>query len=449
MILGEKYDLARAIAYYFIQRNAQTKHIVVGIDGRHHSEPIKEQVCQGLLDSGLNVLYAGICPSPVIYFAMHTMNVDGGLVITASHNPKDYNGIKICFGKEAVWGEEIKIIQQLFLNKSYHNPERRGVCVPADVISLYVAWLSDHFKHLKGMNLKMLIDCGNGTAGAVLPQLIKQMSWSHVLLLYPEIDGNYPNHEPDPTVEKNMADVKKLLMNAEFDLGAGLDGDCDRMAAMTKFGVLIPGDQLLALFAYPIIKKHPGSVIVFDVKASSALMELLELWGAHSVMSPTGHALIKDSINKHKAILGGELSCHFFFNDRYFGYDDGIYALLRLCEIIIQSKESLYSLLSVMPVRFSSPEYRIEWDEDSRGIVVDTLYNYFKNNVDAIINMIDGIRVTLPYGWGLARLSNTQSVVSMRFESKTAYGLRKIKHDFAYALADYKKNPNLEILLNE
>ncbi|MCA9770441.1 phosphomannomutase/phosphoglucomutase [Candidatus Dependentiae bacterium] len=447
-IIDDVYDLTYAIADYFMQRDLQVKVVAVGMDGRSHSKQIKQHVCAVLADSGFDVLFIGVCPSPVLYFAMHTMSIDAGLMITASHNPKEYNGIKICFGKEMVWGNEIVKIRELFKQKKRVNTKKKGIIKEYPVIPAYIDYLAQQFDFLKNMPLRAIVDCANGVAGTVLPQLVRAMKWQHVHLLYEEVNGDYPNHEADPTVEHNMQDLKKLLAETDAQIGLGLDGDCDRMAPMTKDGFLVPGDQLLGLFAQPIIKQHPGSIVVFDVKASSALIEILKKWGARPIMSATGHSLIKDTMNKHSAILGGELSCHFFFHDRYFGYDDGVYAMMRLFELILISGKSLKELLLVIPERYSSPEYRIDCDEQDKQSIVDEVRSYFEQQKKVKMITIDGVRVVMPYGWALIRASNTQPVLSLRFESDTKQGLQKIKQESITVLANYNDKNELERAFN-
>ena len=278
--------------------------------------------------------------------------------------------------------------------------------------------------------MKAVVDCGNGAAGTVLPELVRAMKWPNVHLLYPTVDGTYPNHEADPTVEENMFEVRRILKMTDTQLGAGLDGDCDRMAAMTKSGELVQGDKLLALFAREIIKDHPGARIVFDVKCSSGLIELLQSWNAVPVMSPSGHSIIKTQMKQHNALLAGELSCHFFFNDRYFGYDDGIYALLRLFELLLKSKKSLDDLLKIFPQRFSTREIRIECAPEVQTTIMRRLHEELKKRSDVSLITIDGIRVTFPYGWAIIRPSNTQPVLCLRFEGNTTEELKRLKKEF-------------------
>ncbi len=437
LIIEETYNLARAIAFYLKQKNPQLQTIAIGMDGRIHSPAIKEHMSKGITDSGLDVVFVGTCPTPVLYFSMHNLPVDAGIMITASHNPKQYNGMKIMLGKEVVWGQKLQEIKKIYKTGSHLQSKTRGSYVEHSMIDPYINWLVDQFKHLRGMELSAVIDCGNGAAGTVMPQLIQKMEWKNVSLLYAEVYGTYPNHEADPTVEKNMLDVKDILQTTDVQIGVGLDGDCDRMAPMTKSGFLVPGDQLLAIFCQKIIKEHPQLAVVFDVKSSSALIEVLEAMGARPHISPAGHSIIKDQMHQVNALMGGELSCHFFFHDRYFGYDDGIYASLRLFEILTETGKSLDSLLTIIPKKYSSPEYRVKCDEDKKHEVVQSVTNAFKLRSDVKALTIDGVRATMPYGWGLVRVSNTQPALTIRFESDSQEGLKHVKQDFYAALKPF------------
>lgn len=430
-------DLARALGTYFLSRNPTAKTVAIGMDGRLTSPAIKESIITALHEMGLDTLFVGVCPSPVLYFAAYTLPVDAALMITASHNPGDYNGVKIMLGKKTVWGKQIQEIHTMYQAHAFTKRSGQGNGSEIELIPIYIDWLYNHFKSLEGMQLPVVIDCGNGVAGTVLPALLQKMNWSYVHLLYPEVDGTYPNHEADPVIEKNMVDVKKLLATTDMQLGVGLDGDCDRMAAMTKDGFLVPGDQLLAIFAFEIIKEHPGAGIVFDVKSSSGLIELLQRWGAQSSISPAGHAIIKDMMEKTHALLGGELSCHFFFKERYFGYDDGIYALMRLIEIIVSSGKSLQQLLAVFPKKYTSIEIRLACPQDKKQSVINAIKDSFAQRADVSLITVDGVRVIFPYGWGIVRASNTQPVLSMRFESDTPEGLAQTKQDFVILLSRY------------
>ncbi len=275
------------------------------------------------------------------------------------------------------------------------------------------------------------------------------MNWKDVSLLYPEVDGTFPNHEADPTVPKNMQDIKKLLHeNPTLRAGLGLDGDCDRMNPMTPSGTLVPGDQMLAVYMKKIMKTHPESTVVFDVKGSAGLSEVLESWGIKPIISPSGHSLIKQAIKKHNAILAGELSCHFFFNDRSAGYDDGIYAALRLFEILDETDKTFEELLQIFPKKISSPEIRVPCTSDDEKVKIVNHVKYIfaaRKDVDALT--IDGIRAHMNYGWGLIRASNTQPAFCLRFESSNQEGLLQVKQDFYNALLPFFDKEKLKKII--
>lgn len=435
--IEETYDLAKSIITYYKKINPKTSDIIIARDGRSHSLAIKENMIRAITDLGLNVIDIDLCPTPVLYYSLHNLTTPTGMIITASHNPGKYNGIKICLDKKAVWGKQIQEIKNIYQNKSFYQNKtnKKGTIKLQNMIPEYINYLCNHFKHLKNSKLNAVIDCGNGTAGTVFPQIIKKMNWTNIKLLFETVDGNFPNHEADPTVMKNMQDViEELKNNSSLELGLGLDGDCDRMNPITKSGYLVPGDQLLAIYAQKVLKNHPGTAVVFDIKASSSLINLLKSWGAKDCISPSGHALIKESMAKNNAKLAGELSCHFFFNDRYFGYDDGIYATFRLFEILEETKQNLDELIKIFPKQERSSEIRISCPDSRKHNVVESVKNIFAARKDAKTITIDGVRAQLNYGWGLVRVSNTQPVICLRFESDSKEGLKKIKKDFFQAL---------------
>lgn len=439
------YDLASAIAYYVRQHNQTAKTFAVGMDGRTHSPAIKDEVCRALSDAGFDVLFIGLCTSPVLYFVMNTEPVDAGIMITASHNPKEYNGLKLCLGKQFLWGKQVQEIRALLrAGKCLPKPLRVGTITQYPAIASYIDWFADHFSHLIGMTMPLVFDCGNGAAGAVMPALVKRMAWSQVQLLCAEVDGNYPNHEADPVCEKNMQDTKQLLMTTNAVVGIGFDGDADRMAPMTKKGYLVPGDKLLALFAQSILASHPGAAIVSDIKCSAAVLKLLQQWGGAPYLSPSGHAIMKEQMAKHHAVLGGELSCHFFFHDRFFGYDDGIYAAFRLIELLHASSQTLDDMMLQFPRVYSSSEILIPCDESHKKGMIDHVRDVFAARPDVSMIMIDGVRASMPYGWGIIRCSNTRPMLTVRFESETEDGLRRVKDDFAGALTPYFSDQQLK-----
>lgn len=437
LMIDDVYDIVCAIAYYFLEQKPDIKTIAVGMDGRLHSPAIKDEVCRALVDSGLNVLFLGVCPSPALYYSLFELAVDGGLMVTASHNPKEYNGLKICLGTQFLWGLQIVDIKRLFLEKKRITPLVRGTVQEQPIVPLYVDWLVRHFPHLYDMPLSAVIDAGNGAGATVVPLLVKRFAWQSVALLCAEVDGSYPNHPADPTVEENMQDVRLMLQETDIAFGVGLDGDADRMAVMTKNGTLLSGDYLMAVFAKPVLATHQNVSIVLDIKSSSGLIEFVENRGAHVRLSPSGHAIIKNAMRASGALLGGELSCHFFFADRYFGFDDGIYAMLRLFEIMMQTRQTIEELVADFPHRFTTKEYRIVYPEEQQQKIMDHLKAEFGTQPDISLITIDGIRATAPYGWGLVRASNTQPLLCLRFESNSTQGLERIKNDFIAALRPF------------
>jgi len=438
------YGVTQAIVVYFKQINKEIKTIAVGMDGRLHSPQIKTQVCNALIDSGLDVIFIGLCPTPALYFATHVMAVDAGIMITASHNPKEDNGLKLILNKESVWDSQIQCIRELYKTKSYIHSQAKGNYFEQSIISSYVDMLAESFENLKNDELSCVINCGNGAAGSVLPELIKRMGWKNVQLLYPEIDGNYPNHEPDPSCPESITAMQNCLnKNAEMQLAMGLDGDCDRLSVMTKPGFFLPGDQLLAILSLSLenIKTNTSfNKVVCDVKCSQGLAELLEQMGIKTIISATGIAYIKNAMKEHNAMLGGELSGHFCFKDCYFGYDDGIYAIMRLLEILKKTGKTLQELSSRFPIKVSSPEFRIPCREEQKKEIINQTIIILSSRKDVVINNTDGIRAQMKYGWGILRESNTQPMLSLRFEGNNTNDLARVKQDFFEAISPFFEN---------
>ncbi len=435
LLIDEAYDLGRAIGTFLYAKQPSISTCIIGRDGRLHSPALHKHLVAAMTDLGYDVIDIGIVLTPALYFAVHHFNIQNALMITASHNPKEDNGIKIW----EVSGPQIQEIKKIYQQKTFmaNQHGKKGIVHHKDILDSYVAYLVDHFPLLKNATINAVIDCGNGAVGTMIEKLIEKMNWNNVTTLFADVDGSFPHHEADPTKPKNMTFVREALAeNQSLSLGIGFDGDGDRMNPMTQQGFLVPGDQLLALYARPIIEKNPYAPIVFDIKSSSSLIELLEQWGAQLIVSPSGHSFIKSAIKEHHALLGGELSCHFFFNDRYFGYDDGVYAALRLLELIQDSKQSLDQLLSIIPHKEISPEIRLECTSDQqKEMIVDQVKKVFMKRDDVKTTTIDGIKAHMSYGWGLIRASNTQPVICLRFESLTKEGLQTLKQEFYHELS--------------
>lgn len=448
LILSDMYQLGRAIFAYCLDQKA-SKTVLIGQDGRVSSPVIAQYIVNAALDTGLDVVNIGVVPSPVMYFGMHKNKGDIGIMITASHNPGHYNGIKIMVGQRCVWGQEIQAIKTYFYAHKKISIGMNGtVKNDSESVTEYVAYLVDHFPLLHSSTLSMIFDCGNAVAGAVMPLLITQFNWPHARLLYQEIDGTFPVHEADPTVEKNMRQLKAALLEDKASVGIGFDGDADRMAAISEEGKLFLGDTLLAIFAAALPNDSGRQGVVFNVTMSNALQLLFNTHQIPFFLAPTGHAVIKEYMSKHGAVLAGEGSCHFFFADRYFGYDDGIYAALRLIEIMVTSKKTLTELASVLPKQCTSREYRIACADDQKRIVIEKVKDALLKKGDAQLLTIDGVRAEFSFGWGIVRAANTQPVISMRFESATEEGLFKVKKEFEVVLRPYL-NDSINIIFED
>ncbi len=468
LLIDETYELGLAIATFLQTKNPGMHTVLIGRDGRSHSTQIFHNLAKACTDLGFDVIDLGTVPSPVTYYAVKYFNNTAAIMITASHNPKEYNGIKIW----GAWGKQIQEIKQIFQSKNFLKKDMKSSALPVEgcesqkrfnkktgivttfnIIEKYLEYLTNHFSHLKNLPIKVLVDCGNGAAGTVVPELIKRMNWTGVKTLFEEVDGDFPNHEADPTVPENMTfladELKNSEMESSFEFGMGLDGDCDRMCPMMKSGELVGGDKLLAIFAKSVLKQFPGATIVFDIKSSNCLVESLTQDGGVPLISASGHSIIKEAIVKYNAKLAGELSCHFFFNDRYFGYDDGIYAMMRLIEFVSQSGKTLDVLINNLPKKQSTPEIKIKCaSEADKTKIVETVKTVLAAKKDVQSITIDGIRAQMSYGWGLLRASNTQPAICLRFESDSVEGLEMVKNDFYDALKPHFDHKMLKCKLS-
>lgn len=442
--LEKVYDLGSAIAQYFSEQKIEIRTVLLGRDARPHSPYIQESLTQALLQAGFLVIDAGLCSSPVIYFGLHTHNFDAGIIVTASHNGAEYNGLKICLKTVPLSPQAIQELKMVYKQKQFlfrSAPHVSFGFQQIDLVHEYVQWMVDHFMHLKNCIIPVLFDCGNGTTGPELQKIIDLLHIKNVELLYAEPDGTFPHHPADPSVAKNMQEVKDKLATGNYWFGIGLDGDGDRMGAMTVQGNLVAADQLLALFAQEIFADYSGdrleTGVVFDIRSSQGLVNLLRAWGTNAYWSPAGHSHIKKIMKEHNAVLGGELSCHFMFRDRYFGYDDAVYAALRLIELVMHSGKKLEELLLLFPLLCSSAEIRLQCSSESSALLLRDIHDIFVGNSAVVLVTIDGKRVVFSDGWGLVRKSNTQPAISMRFESDSAEGLVRIKQIFFGLLQPY------------
>lgn len=414
------YTLGRAFGTYY--RKHGFDHVVIGADVRLSSPRIATTVARALNDSGCNVMDLGIVPTPLLYFSLFYENIGSGIMITASHNPKEFNGFKVCVDKSTIYGAEIQGIYELIHNGKFIDG--KGKIEKYDIMPAYV----DHI--LKGLKispgLKVAFDCGNGTCGP-LTEIIGRRLKINPKILFKEPNGNFPNHLPDPTVIDHIQDLIAEVKNGNYDCGIGFDGDGDRIGVLDETGSIIWGDTLLAVYAERVLEANPGARIIFEVKCSRGLAQRIEELGGRPIMYRTGHSLIKAKMKETKAPLAGEMSGHIFFADRYFGYDDAIYASLRLLEIISDG-EKLSTRAKRVPKYFSTPEIRVEASDDKKFEIVKILTEDFRREYDVVD--IDGARVNFKDGWGLIRASNTQPVLVLRFEAETEARLKEIKNLF-------------------
>ncbi len=408
-----------------------SKTLVIGRDVRLSSPRLRDALTKGLLSTGLKVIDVGVTLTPIQYFCILHLNADGGVMITGSHNPIDYNGLKISQkGVMPVYGEQIQEIRKIIETGDFATGA--GEVVEKNVMDDYVTTLKSKLKFNK--KLKIVIDAGNGTGGLVAPKLWKDMGCD-VECIYCEPDGRFPNHLPDPTVLKYVVDLQKKVLETGADLGIGYDGDSDRVGVIDEKGRMIFADKLLAILSREVLDRHPGSEIVFDVKCSQALPEEIKKYGGKPLMWKTGHSLLKAKMKEIGSPLAGEMSGHIFYADDYFGFDDAIYVSGRLLQILSNTDQKLSEIVDEIPHFESTPEIRIDaTDEDKFNVVAD-IANYFKKNYDTID--IDGARVLFGDGWGLVRASNTQPVLVLRFEAKTKDRLQEIIEIFKAKLREY------------
>ena len=420
----------------FLKKHGFTK-LTVGRDCRLTSELYSQKIIEGLLSTGCDVVNIGICPTPVFYFSIQHLAKEGGVMVTASHNPGEYNGFKICMQLDSVHGADIQKIRGIIDAKTF--AQGQGVLSAADVIKPYHEFVANNITI--SAPIKVGVDAGNGTAGVVAVPILKKLN-CEVHDIYCEMDGTFPNHEADPTVEKNMLDLIALVKEQRLDLGIGYDGDGDRIGVVDDTGKIVYGDQLIIIFAREILARKPGATIISEVKCSKTMYDDIEKHGGRGIMYKTGHSLIKKKMKEEKAELAGEMSGHIFFADRYFGYDDAIYASCRLLEILTQTGKKISDLLSDVPPTYSTPEIRVECPDDKKFDVVAKVTDYFRKEYNVID--IDGVRVLFDDGWGLVRASNTQPALVLRFEAMTEARLAEIKKLVETALAAIKKELGVE-----
>jgi phosphomannomutase / phosphoglucomutase len=423
-------------AYCTYVKDRGVKAMSVGRDGRLSSPGLHKALVRGLLEGGLNVIDIGICPSPLVYFSLFTLPIDGGIMITGSHNAAEYNGFKVCVGTDAIHGEEIQSFRRVVERGQFVSGAGRLSEHP--IIPDYLAFIKKNFAGLKADRLHVVIDCGNGVAALVAKQALELLG-CRVTGLHCELDGRFPNHHPDPTVLENLEDLIRAVKDHKADVGIGYDGDADRIGAIDEQGQVLWGDRLMVVYSRDILKAKPGSTIISEVKASQSLYDDIAKHGGRPVMWKTGHSLIKSKMKSERAILAGEMSGHMFFADRYFGYDDAIYASCRLVEILAKASRPLSSLVADLPSTSVTPEIRVETPDAVKFDLVRHVQQRFANYLQTRqalgpaklilrdVVTIDGVRAVFDDGWGLIRASNTQPALVLRFEATSLPRLETIR----------------------
>lgn len=415
------YDLARAIGTFFKANGASNASL--GRDARESSPRFRDIFIRGLTETGCDVLDVGMIPTPVLYYTLFTQGVDCGVMITGSHNPADQNGFKICLGKSTIHGEQIAEIKDIALSHRFATGE--GKKSERDVVHIYQEDIRTRI-NVGSRKLKVVVDAGNGMGGFIGGPLYRDLG-CEVIELFSEPDSRFPNHHPDPTVIENMRFAIDAVREHKADLAIAYDGDADRIGVVDQTGRVLWGDQLMIMFSRSILKELPGATFIGEVKCSQTLFDDIRKNGGNPIMWKVGHSLIKAKMKETGAAMAGEMSGHLFFADRYFGYDDAIYAGARLIEILSNTSGSVSSLLEGVPQMFNTPEIRVECPDDKKFDLVERLTEEFKKTNEVID--IDGARILFEHGWGLVRASNTQAVLVMRFEADSEKHLEEISRE--------------------
>jgi phosphomannomutase / phosphoglucomutase len=422
--------LGKGVGTYLRQQN--NRFVVVGRDCRLTSETYALRFVEGLTATGCRVMDIGICPTPVVYFAIRHLRAEGGVMVTASHNPPEFNGFKICSGVDSVFGEQIQQIRRIIDSRAFS--EGTGETDSCEILPDYIDYVLDNI-HLK-RPLRVGVDGGNGTGGLTAVPIIKNLG-CELHELYTDLDGTFPNHEADPTVASNMADLVALVKDKQLDVGLAFDGDADRIGVVDADGRLIYGDELMVLFSREILARKPGATFVSEVKCSQVIYDDIIKNGGNAIMWKTGHSMIKQKMKEVGAELAGEMSGHIFFADRYFGYDDAVYAGCRLLEILAATGQTVGGLLADLPRTFNTPEIRVDCPDRIKFDVVERVTEYFRQR-EKVID-IDGVRVLFDGGWGLVRASNTQPALVLRFEAFSDARLMEIRQIVEQVLDTIKK----------
>lgn len=432
------YSLARGCAAYYKKELPSIKKVSIGHDARESSPAYAKALIKGFNDSGLDTVFVGMVPTGLLYFSMFNLDVQASVMITGSHNPPEYNGFKINLVDLPVYGDGIQKIADIMEADDFITAEKKGRNTEYNIIPDFEKYILTNITIKNPEKLKIVIDSGNGVGGFVAVPILRKMG-VQVNSLYEQPDGRFPNHHPDPTVEKYIQDMINTVKNSDAVLGIGFDGDADRIGLVDGNGKIIWGDKILTIFARSILEEVPGATIVAEVKCSKTLYDDIRKRGGKGIMWKAGHSLIKAKMKETGAAFGGEMSGHVFFKHRFFGYDCAIYSAFRLLEIVSRmDKVDFDKLLEGIPETFSTPEIRVEVDDAKKFGIVENVVKYFKKE-GLDVNDIDGVRVTFKDGWGLMRPSNTQNVIVMRVEAESKARMEEIKALLESKMEEFNK----------
>jgi phosphomannomutase/phosphoglucomutase len=410
--------LGKAVGAYALRH--QVKTMTVGRDCRLSSGTYLNAMVEGIRSTGIDVIDVGLCATSMLYYSIRHLNTDGGVMVTGSHNPPEFNGFKICIGPDTIYGNEIQELRKIMEKAQY--PSGNGKITRQDITRSYQDYLVKNVKVRPG--LKVVVDAGNGVGGLFALPILNRLGCK-ITDIYCDPDGRFPHHFPDPTIPENLKDLIGLVRGTRADVGIAYDGDADRIGVVTDEGKILWGDELLLLFSRFILEQNPGAAIIGEVKCSQKLYDDIAAHGGRPIMWKAGHSLIKGKMKQEKALLAGEMSGHLFFADRYFGYDDAIYASIRLLEILSLTGQKISDLMADVPITFTTPEIRVACPDHVKFQVVEAAKAHFRKDFEIID--IDGVRVPFADGWGLIRSSNTQPVLVLRFEAATQERLQAIR----------------------
>jgi phosphomannomutase / phosphoglucomutase len=423
------YMIGRAFGYHLSENKFNSMSI--SGDVRYTTDRIKKSFINGVISQGVDVTDMGVLPTPVNYFSLYNTNIVNSVQVTGSHNPSDYNGLKISFNKKPFFGEMIQYLKTVIDSDKFYKDKLPGKVSEVNIINDYYKYMIDHFNFNK--KIKVVMDCGNAVGGIIAPKIYKDLG-IEVYELYCDVDPNFPNHHPDPTVDSNLDDIINIMKTQDYDIGIAFDGDADRIVAVDNKGRIIRADILLSIIIPHVVE--PNDTVIYDVKCSKSLEQSIAKVNAIPIMWNTGHSLIKNKMIESGSKIGGEMSGHIFFADKYFGFDDGIYVGLRLIEILLNGNYKLSDLFNEVPSYISTPEIRIDCNNDAeKDKITSKMINFFTANYNC--ETIDGIRIKYTHGWALVRSSNTQPVIVCRFESDTKSNLDKIKTEVFSKLSEY------------